>query len=87
MKTYPLETVVSVARSLSPYYRELYKDVPHEGWTMTGTFGYHLAESGPEKGDRVANLFYAGELYSSFLFLHDSLQGFIDKGCNTSTTR
>lgn len=129
MKTYPLETVVSVARSLSPYYRELYQDVPPEGWTlaglppvdqqsfwkhntvhgnrlltgamadgiifksggttgmpkfsvysreewetMTGTFGYHLAEGGLEKGDRVANLFYAGELYSSFLFLHDSLQ-------------
>ena len=129
MKTYPLQTIISVARSLSPYYKELYKnlaekdwkisDIPpvdqkdfwehntvednrlltgemtygiifksggttgkpkfsvysHEEWeTMTGTFGYHLAEGGLEKGDRVANLFYAGELYSSFLFLHDSLQ-------------
>lgn len=129
MKTYPIETIVSLARSLSPYYRELYKDLPESGWqlqdlppvvqkdfweyntvadnrlltgdmtdgiifksggttgkpkfsvysreeweTMTGTFGLHLAESGLERGDRVANLFYAGEMYSSFLFLHDSLQ-------------
>lgn len=129
MKTYPLETIISLARSLSPYYRELYEDIPESGWniadlppvdqkafwehntvkdnclltgemndgiifksggttgnpkfsvyskeeweTMTGTFGYHLAEGGLERGDRVANLFYAGELYSSFLFLHDSLE-------------
>lgn len=129
MKTYPLETIVSLARSLSPYYRKLYKDVPVKDWnisdlpaveqqtfwenntidnnqlltgemrdgiifksggttgkpkfsvysreeweTMTGTFGYHLVEGGLKNGDRVANLFYAGELYSSFLFLHDSLQ-------------
>lgn len=129
MKTYPLETIVSLARSLSPYYRELYKDIAEKGWqiqdlppvvqkdfwehntvennrlltgemndgiifksggttgkpkfsvysreeweTMTGTFGLHLAEGGLEKGDRIANLFYAGELYSSFLFLHDSLE-------------
>ncbi len=129
MKTYPLETIISIARTLSPYYKNLYEKVPESGWkisdlppvdqtafwvhntvednrlltgemsdgiifksggttgkpkfsvysreeweTMTGTFGYHLAESGLEKGDRVANLFYAGELYSSFLFLHDSLE-------------
>ena len=129
MKTYPIETIVVQARSLSPYYRELYKDIPEKGWklkdlppvvqeefweynsiadnrlltgemtdgiifksggttgkpkfsvysreewdTMTGTFGQHLAEGDLETGDRIANLFYAGELYSSFLFLHDSLQ-------------
>lgn len=129
MKAYPLETVISLARSLSPYYRKLYENVDEDGWTlpdlppvdqkifwehntidnnrlltgdmsngiifksggttgnpkfsvysreeweaMTGTFGLHLAESGLRSGDRVANLFYAGELYSSFLFLHDSLE-------------
>lgn len=128
MKTYPVETIVSVARSLSPYYRDLYASIPEKGWklsdlppvdqkhfwelntvddnqvltgnmdngiifksggttgkpkfsvysreeweAMAGTFGYHLAEGGLEAGDRIANLFYAGELYSSFLFLHDSL--------------
>lgn len=128
MKTYPIETIVSLARSLSSYYKDLYRHIPETGWqmsdlpavdqkkfwemntiennqvltgemdngiifksggttgnpkfsvyskeeweTMTGTFGYHLAEGGLEKGDRIANLFYAGELYSSFLFLHDSL--------------
>ncbi len=129
MKTYPLETIISLARSLSSYYKKLYKEVPETGWeisdfppvdqktfweyntvddnrlltgemtdgiifksggttgqpkfsvysreeweTMTATFGYHLAENDLKKGDRVANLFYAGELYSSFLFLHDSLE-------------
>jgi len=129
MKIYPLETIISVARSLSPYYRKLYEDVSESGWkisdlppveqdsfwkhntlennrlltgemtdgiifksggttgkpkfsvyareeweTLTGTFGYHLAEGGLKRGDRVANLFYVGELYSSFLFLHDSLE-------------
>jgi phenylacetate-CoA ligase len=128
MKTYSLETIVSVARELSEYYGQRYRNLPQKGWklselppvdqaifweynrvennrlltgpmtdgiifksggttgmpkfsvysreeweTMTGTFGYHLAESGLKKGDRIANLFYAGELYSSFLFLHDSL--------------
>jgi phenylacetate-CoA ligase len=129
MKTYPLETIISVARSLSSYYRDLYKGIKESGWkiadlppveqqafwehnavennrlltgemddgiifksggtpgkpkfsvytreeweSLTTTMGFHLADSGIEKGDRVANLFYAGELYSSFIFLHDSLQ-------------
>ena len=128
MKTYPPETIFSIARSLSPFYKELYKNVAEDDWkitdlpavdqklfwehntvdnnrlltgemedgiifksggttgkpkfsvysreeweTMTATFGYHLADAGLERADRIANLFYAGELYSSFLFLHDSL--------------
>jgi len=42
--------------------------------TMCGTFGQYLVNNGINDGDRVANLFYAGELYSSFLFLHDSIE-------------
>ncbi|MFC2131439.1 phenylacetate--CoA ligase family protein [Bacteroidota bacterium] len=42
--------------------------------TMTEVFGYHQALNKFRKGDRVANLFYVGELYSSFLFLHDSMR-------------
>ena len=35
MKTYPLETIISVARSLSSYYKELYKKVPETGWKIS----------------------------------------------------
>jgi len=34
MKSYPIETIVSLARSLSPYYRELYKEIPDKGWKL-----------------------------------------------------
>ncbi|WP_029002630.1 phenylacetate--CoA ligase family protein [Azorhizobium doebereinerae] len=128
MTTYPLPTVVAVARTLSPYYRKLYAGLPDTGWALadlpvveqaafwdpavpieaqltgplsdgivfksggtTGSpkfsvftaeewtafvsaFGESLTANGLHSGMRVANLFYAGELYASFLFLHDSLR-------------
>lgn len=40
--------------------------------TFVTRFGQSLA-SQLQPGDRVANLFFAGELYSSFLFIHGSL--------------
>lgn len=36
-------------------------------------FGLGMAEGILANGDRVANLFYAGDLYASFLFIKDSL--------------
>ena len=42
--------------------------------TMTGMFGLYFGKDQIVKGDRVANLFYVGELYSSFIFLNDSLE-------------
>jgi phenylacetate-CoA ligase len=41
---------------------------------MSRTFGHGLAGAGLRAGDRVANLFYAGELYSSFVFTLNTLQ-------------
>ncbi|WP_394938155.1 phenylacetate--CoA ligase family protein [Psychromicrobium sp. YIM B11713] len=47
----------------------------NEEWlTMSRTFGAGLAQAGLRPGDRVANLFYAGELYSSFVFTLNTLQ-------------
>lgn len=37
-------------------------------------FGRGMAEGILETGDRIGNLFYAGDLYASFLFIKDSLQ-------------
>lgn len=37
-------------------------------------FGLGMAEGILESGDRIGNLFYAGDLYASFLFIKDSLQ-------------
>jgi len=42
--------------------------------TMTGTFGQHFGENGLNHGDRVANLFYVGQLYASFVFLSDTIE-------------
>ncbi|MFB9908383.1 phenylacetate--CoA ligase family protein [Allokutzneria oryzae] len=41
---------------------------------MSETFSKGLAAAGLREGDRVANLFYAGELYSSFIFTLNALQ-------------
>ena len=38
------------------------------------SFGMGMAQGILESGDRIANLFYAGDLYASFLFIKDSLQ-------------
>jgi phenylacetate-CoA ligase len=46
-----------------------------EEWrTFTHFFGLGMGHSVIAKKDRVANLFYAGDLYASFLFIHDSLE-------------
>ncbi|MFI9274439.1 phenylacetate--CoA ligase family protein [Kitasatospora sp. NPDC052896] len=41
---------------------------------MSRCFGAGLPAAGLRPGDRVANLFYAGELYSSFVFTLNALQ-------------
>lgn len=128
-KHYTLEEIVDHARSHSPFYRELYKDVSESGWKITdlpvvnqddfwaansstgentvltmrgedgivfksgGTtgspkhsvfgrnewlgmceeFARHLVRVNLCDGDRVANLFYSGNLYASFLFSYHAL--------------
>nr|WP_033063980.1 AMP-binding protein [Pseudomonas sp. GM18] len=45
----------------------------HEEWhAFVSTFGASLSAQ-LNNGDRVANLFFSGDLYASFLFVHDSL--------------
>ncbi|MFG2291907.1 phenylacetate--CoA ligase family protein [Streptomyces sp. NPDC048603] len=45
-----------------------------EEWrTFVTSFGEGLLDAGLRSGHRVADLFYAGELYASFLFVLDSL--------------
>ncbi|MFB0627503.1 phenylacetate--CoA ligase family protein [Streptomyces sp. AB3(2024)] len=45
-----------------------------EEWQeFVATFGAGLVDAGLRPGHRVADLFYAGELYASFLFVLDSL--------------
>jgi phenylacetate-CoA ligase len=41
---------------------------------FTEAMGQGMAEGIIEDGDKLANLFYAGDLYASFLFIKDSLQ-------------
>lgn len=44
-----------------------------EEWqTLVSTFGESMS-SQLENGDRVANLFFCGDLYASFVFIHDAL--------------
>lgn len=45
-----------------------------EWQSFTNAFGWGMAQGILENGDRVANLFYVGDLYASFLFIKDSLQ-------------
>jgi phenylacetate-CoA ligase len=40
---------------------------------FTAAFGWGLNQGGLRRGERVGNLFYAGELYASFLFVTASL--------------
>jgi phenylacetate-coenzyme A ligase PaaK-like adenylate-forming protein len=123
-----LQSLVDYARRNSPFYAELYRDVPQvisditqlpvvdqdEFWAantfpdnrlLTGpltdasvfktggttgapkfsawshlehveavrTFGAGMARAGVRSGHRVANLFFAGELYSGFIFINDAL--------------
>lgn len=41
---------------------------------FTQAFGRGLVDAGLRPGDRVANLFYAGELYASFIFILKSIE-------------
>lgn len=54
------------APKFSPYTRDEWR-------TFVTVFGDGLMDAGLRPGHRVADLFYAGELYASFLFLLDSL--------------
>ncbi|MBF6039038.1 phenylacetate--CoA ligase family protein [Pseudomonas sp. P154a] len=45
---------------------------PNEWRTLVTTFA-HSISSQLKNGDRVANLFFSGDLYASFVFFHDSL--------------
>lgn len=42
--------------------------------SFTQAFGRGLVDAGLRPGDRVANLFYAGELYASFIFILKSIE-------------
>ncbi|WP_456021408.1 phenylacetate--CoA ligase family protein [Pseudomonas protegens] len=53
------------AGKLSVYTRD-------EWQALVRDFGLHLA-SQLNPGDRVANLFFVGDLYASFIFIHDAL--------------
>lgn len=123
-----LVSLVQHARQHSPYYAQLYRDVPQTDWrlhelplvqsqqywqmhgglkawpVLTGTVDdAHIFKTGGttgsgkvsvytrqewrafvttfgqgissllQPGDRIANLFFAGDLYASFLFIHGSL--------------
>lgn len=126
-KTYTPEEIVKIARTCSPYYKELYKGIPEdtpfnklplvvqedfwehcdkfggtvatrphtdgqifksggttgdpkyslysaEEWqTMCECSGAVLTKGGLKNGSRVANLFYAGGLYASFLYTYSML--------------
>ena len=44
-------------------------------WTVfCQEFGESMGEANLEDGDHVGNMFYGGELYASFLFIHKSLE-------------
>jgi len=52
-----------------------YSIFTHEEWQIfTTIFGQGMAKNGLLPGDRVGNLFYAGELYASFLFIYKSIE-------------
>lgn len=42
--------------------------------SFTTIFGEKLEEAGLESGDKVANLFYAGDLYAAFLFYKEAIE-------------
>lgn len=56
----------SGAPKFSCYTREEWQE-------FVTAFGHGMTEAGLRPGHRVADLFYAGELYASFLFILDSL--------------
>jgi phenylacetate-CoA ligase len=128
VKTYSLNEIVDIARTQSPYYKDLYKDVgaftnlaqlpvldsstfwkancisgnqvltsPHsngivfksggttgnpkfsffslEEWELfTYAFGEGMRKGGLKPGEKIANMFYAGDLYASFMFISKSIE-------------
>ena len=47
----------------------------HQEWAQfTQAFGGGMRRSGLQAGDRIGNLFYAGKLYASFLFIGRSIE-------------
>ena len=128
MKIYSLKDLVEKARSESPFYKQLYKDLgtfssieqlpvldsaafwkansiddnqvltgPQadgivfksggttgnpkfsffalEEWELfTRAFGEGMHKGGLQPGERIANLFYAGDLYASFMFISKSIE-------------
>ncbi|MER7206186.1 MULTISPECIES: hypothetical protein [Streptosporangium] len=128
MPAKPLRDLIDFARRNSPFYADLYRDVPHgtedltllpiidqtafwaantwpdnrlltgpltdagvytsggttgapkfSPWTRTehtdsvSAFGAGMVRSGLRPGHRVANLFFAGELYGGFLYIDNAL--------------
>lgn len=45
-----------------------------EWQSFTEAFGWGIAQGILDDGDRIGNLFYVGDLYSSFIFIKDSIQ-------------
>lgn len=127
-KKQDLLEIINIARTRSPYYKNLYKDLSHhpqlndvplidqesfwkandslnnqlltakhldgivfksggttgnpkfsyftkKEWSQfTDEFGSGMDAAGFSPGDRVGNLFYAGELYASFIFIMKSME-------------
>ena len=120
IQKWSIKEIIENAKTLSPYYRELYKnsrfeklsDLPvtnqEKFWkanvltsdkrdgivfksggstgapkysyftslewqSFTETFGWGMSQGILEDYDRVANLFYVGDLYASFLFIKEGL--------------
>lgn len=53
-----------------------YSVFTHAEWrAFTDTFGGGMRRAGLHAGERIGNLFYAGKLYASFLFIGRSIEG------------
>lgn len=128
MKIYSVNEIIEIARQKSPYYKNLYKDLPAkvmlsdlpvidsenfwkvnslennqlltdtqtdgivfksggttgnpkfsfftlDEWELfTLAFGEGMMKGGLKKGEKIANMFYAGDLYASFLFITKSIE-------------
>lgn len=128
MKIYSLKDLVEIARTRSPFYKNLYKDVGAfssieqlpildsaafwkansitdnqvltasqadgivfksggttgnpkfsffalDEWELfTHAFGEGMRKGGLQAGESIANLFYAGDLYASFMFISKSIE-------------
>lgn len=136
MRIYSVEEIIEIARLKSPYYKELYKNLPKnpklsdlpvldsesfwkvntlennqlltepqtdgivfksggttgnpkfsfftlDEWELfTLAFGEGMMKGGLKKGEKVANMFYAGDLYASFLFITKSIEKSLSQAVN-----